>query len=179
MRSPVLKYLTGGDRRSIGGAERAARLVTAQPSLFKDLLIEMFSNDLLVCMRAADAVEKVTRRRPHLLQRHKEELLVLAEETAQKELQWHLAQMLPRLELTAKERRRAAVAMEKYLESESSIVRACALQALYELSGSSPGLRARAEKLLLDASRTGTPAMRARARKLLVLLRHQRRVGGT
>jgi hypothetical protein len=174
MRSSVLKYLVGGDRRSIGGAERAVRLVTARPSLFKDLLIEMWSTDLLVCMRAADAVEKVTRRQPHLLQPHKEELLALAEETAQQEMQWHLAQMLPRLELTAKEQRRAARIMAKYLESESSIVKTCALQALVELSGNSAGLRARAEKLLLDASRKGTPAMRARARKLLALLRHQR-----
>jgi hypothetical protein len=51
-------------------------------------------------MRAADAVEKVTRQRPDLLQPWKKPILEQLSVLPEKELRWHIAQLIPRLTLT-------------------------------------------------------------------------------
>jgi hypothetical protein len=118
-------------------------------------------------MRAADAAEKVSTEKPDLLVRYKTQLLGLLAETEQIELRWHLAQMIPRLNLTAAERKRAATALRQYLDDRSSIVRAWSLNALAELAHEDDALRSETKQLLEEASRSGTAAMKARARKLL------------
>jgi hypothetical protein len=118
-------------------------------------------------MRAADAAEKVSAKKPRLLDRHKRELLGLLAEAEQIELRWHLALMIPRLPLTAPERRRAARALERYLEDRSSIVKTCALEGLADLARTDAALCPDVKQLLQNARRQGTPAMKARARKLL------------
>jgi hypothetical protein len=122
-------------------------------------------------MRAADAAEKVSAKKPRLLDRHKAELLGLLAEADQIELRWHLALMIPRLPLTAPERRRAARTFERYLEDRSSIVKTCALEGLADLARTGAALCPDVKQLLDNARRRGTPAMKARARKLLAQFR--------
>src|ERR1700722_20716643 len=74
--------------------------------------------------------EKVSAKKPRLRDRRKAELLCLLAGAEQIELRWHLALMIPRLPLTAREGRRAAGALECYLEDPSSIVKTCALEGL-------------------------------------------------
>jgi hypothetical protein len=159
--------LSGGDRRSIGRSEAAVKLVLQQPRRFGELMECLSSEDPVLRMRAADAAEKVSAQKPRLLDRHKAELLGLLAEAEQIELRWHLAQMIPRLPLTAAERQRAREALEGYLEDRSSIVKACALEGLADLQRTDAALRPDVKQLLGNAARRGTPAMKARARKLL------------
>jgi hypothetical protein len=166
----ILKLLQGEDRRTIGRADEVARLVSRNPRFFPKLVVGLWSEDSLIRMRAADAVEKVTRSMPRLLRSHKKELLGLMAETDQQELRWHLALMVPRLSLTAKERHYAVQVLEGYLEDHSSIVRTFALQGLADLARQEPSLRAGVVDLLRDSVRSGTPAMKARSRKLLARL---------
>ncbi|HXX01050.1 MAG TPA: hypothetical protein VEJ00_07545, partial [Candidatus Acidoferrales bacterium] len=100
---------------------------------FEELIECLWSDDPIVCMRAADAAEKISVRKPALLAAFKAELLGLADETTQAELRWHLALMLPRLRLTSRERARATLRLQDYLNDRSSIVKTCALQGLAEL----------------------------------------------
>jgi hypothetical protein len=79
-------------------------------------------------MRTADAVEKVTRKKPELLTPYKKELLGLIAEAEEAELRWHLAAMVPRLPFNSKERQRVASTLELYLADCSSIVKTFALQ---------------------------------------------------
>ncbi len=123
-------------------------------------------------MRAADAAEKVSAVRPELLKPHKVELLGLLVETEQIELRWHLAQIVPRLQLNEVEIRRAAETLQHYLQDRSSIVRTFALQGLADISQNHAALRKRVRELLEESARTGTAAMKARARKLLRELRN-------
>jgi hypothetical protein len=118
-------------------------------------------------MRAADAAEKVTFTRPELLQPYKRELLGLLAESEQIELRWHLALMVPRLELNATERQRAAKTLWRYLDDRSSIVKTFALQGLAELAKQDPSLRETVKQTLEVSLQTGTAAMKVRARKLL------------
>jgi hypothetical protein len=163
----ILARLTGGDRRSIGRADEVAAIVSRDLALFPELMTGLWSRDPLVRMRAADAAEKVSRKNPELLEPYKAELMGLMAEAPQQELRWHLAAMVPRLSLNAKERERAADTFETYLEDRSSIVKTFALQGLADLAKTDPNLRLSVIEILREAERSGTPAMRARSRKLL------------
>ena len=163
----LLKTLGGGDRRSIGRSNEVAELVFKRPVLFAQLIHGMCAADPLVRMRAADAAEKVSRKQPDLLRSFKGQLVRLLEEAQEQELRWHLAQMVPRLPLTSKERSRAATLLRSYLQDTSSIVKTCAMQALADLATRDESLRRETRALLRDAARNGTAAMKARARKLL------------
>lgn len=168
MKSAAIRdFLAGGDRRSIGKSNALVAKVGKHPELPPELLHEMWNADPMIAMRAADALEKITRKRPEVLQRFKKELLGLAEETRQQELRWHLAAMLPRLQLSSAERRRVMETLTRYLEDKSSIVKTFALQGMFDLSVQDSELRSQVEELLTVAVSTGTAAMRARARKLL------------
>ena len=141
--------------------------VLRQPQLFSELLQCLWNDDAVVRMRAADAAEKISLEKPELLQPFKAEILGLADESQQQEVQWHLALMIPRLQLTVLERRRATRRLKVYLEGRSSIVKTHALQGLLGLAGEDQEMRTEALQILEEASRNGTAAMKARVRKLL------------
>jgi len=169
-RKNILALLEGGDRRSIGRADEVAEMVAADPALFPALIAGLWSTDELVRMRAADANEKVTRKRREFLHPYKKELLGLMAETQQQELRWHLAVIVPRLMLTARERQSAMDSLTGYLKDRSSIVKTFALQGMADLAEGQPELRSAVIDILREATRKGTPAMKARSRKLLIQL---------
>jgi hypothetical protein len=169
-RKNILTLLEGGDRRSIGRADQVAAMVSSDPKLFPALIAGLWSEDPLVRMRSADAVEKFTRKHRELLQPFKKELLGLMTETQEQEVRWHLAAMVPRLAMNTRERQAAIASLSLYLKDRSSIVKTFALQGLAELSQDEPNLRPRVIETLREATRNGTPAMKARSRKLLLQL---------
>jgi len=171
-RKDILALLRGGDRRTIGRSDEVAAMVCNDPKLFPELIAGLWSTDSLVRMRSADAAEKVTRMHRELLKPYKKELLGLMSEAGEQELRWHLAAMVPRLPLNARERGLAISLLKSYLEDRSSIVKTFALQGLADLAQDDPGIRPGVIEILREAARSGTPAMKARGRKLLLRLRH-------
>lgn len=167
----IAAMLEGTDRRAIGRANKVARLVLENPRRFRELIKSLWDENPVLRSRAADAAEKVSAKKPLLLDCHKSEFLGLLAETEQIELRWHLAAMVPRHRLTPAERHRAAAALVRYLEDRSSIVKTCALQGLADLTRNDPSLRRQAVELDVHAERSGTAAMKARSRKLLERLR--------
>jgi HEAT repeat protein len=174
--SELLHLLEGPDRRSLGWTPTVVRRVLRDPALIAVLVRGLQVPDPLVRMRAADALEKVSRRLPARLARFAPALLRLTGISAQPEVQWHLAQILPRLSLSPADRRRARRLIGRYLRSDSSIVRTMALEAAFRLAPDTPSGRASARRQLETAARAGTPAMRARAR---LLLREAARAAGS
>jgi hypothetical protein len=173
--SHILEKLRGGDRRSIGRSHEVVKNVLRTPALLPDLFEGISDADPLVRLRAADAVEKATRAHPEWLQRWKRRLFSIASTATEKEVRWHVVQMLPRLRMTPRERRRVARILIGYLADESSIVKACSMQALVEFSALDARLRAQITPLIERLTRVGTPAMRARGRKLLKDLQNPKR----
>lgn len=55
----ILRKLEGGDRRSIGRSEEVVSDVLENPGLFKDLVTGSAVADVIVRMRASDAIEKI------------------------------------------------------------------------------------------------------------------------
>ena len=166
----LLRLLRGGDRRTIGRADKVAAIVSNDFLLFPELIAGLWSEDPLVRMRAADAAEKVTRADPNLLRPYKKELLGLMADATQQELRWHLAAMVPRLPLNPKECKLTVSLLNGYLEDRSSIVKTFALQGLADLAQADAALRPSVVEMLREATRSGTPAMKARSRKLLIRL---------
>lgn len=168
--SRFIQKLRGGDRRSIGRVPEVVREVTKKPELAGELVVSIVSDDPIIRMRAADALEKVSKERPALLSPFKEVLLGAAADSEQKEVRWHLAQMLPRLELSRKELDGVVSVLRGYLSDKSSIVKVCAMQSLVELGTRDRGLLSSLKPVIENAFRHGSPAMRSRGRKLLALL---------
>ncbi len=165
--SGIVRALSGGDRRSIGRANHVVKQVLSDPRRFEELFAGLSSEDPVVRVRAADVVEKCTVLHPEWLAPYKTELLGRLAQSADKEVRWHLAQLLPRLRWTAGERKRVYGLLTGYLDDGSRIVATCALQALVDLTEQAPSWRPAVMRYLQRFAREGTPAMRARARKLL------------
>ena len=75
----ILSWLAGGDLRSDGEASEVAAFVLANPQVFDDLLDGLTISDDVVRGRTADALEKVARSRPDLLNEHLDLLIQVAE----------------------------------------------------------------------------------------------------
>jgi hypothetical protein len=163
----VLKKLAGGDRRSIGRVSEIVAEVLNDSSLFKVVFNGMLSDDPIIRMRSADAVEKITAKHPEYLQPYKEKLIQQVAKSDQQEVRWHAAQMFPRLELSKEEQAVVVEILLNYLDDKSKIVKTFSMQALADFAERDAGLRPQIIKLLEELTRTGSPAMRSRGRKLL------------
>jgi hypothetical protein len=94
-------------------------------------------------------------------------------EINQHEVRWHLLQILPRLSLTADERREWFKRAVQWVQSDRRIVAAEALSALFGLARSDESLRAQAVTIAIQSLDGPSPALRARARKLIKNVGHQ------
>ncbi len=169
----------GKERISVGRADEVAALVLAQSKAFPRLMECLWDEDPGVANRAAHALERVTRSGLSgpmaQLNAWKTSLLGLLLQAGENKLRWHLALILPRLSLTLPECRRAAEALEAWLEDgSSSIVKTMSLQGLADLTGHDPSLLPEVLDLLRIYGRSGTAAMRARSRLLLKQLQKTR-----
>lgn len=164
----------GKGRISVGRAEQVAALVIANPERLSRLMECLWDEDPGVANRAGHALERVTRDSMDvfgpLLAEWKTALLGLLPEVTENKLRWHLALIVPRLELSRPECRRAAGALQAWLEDGSSIVKTMAMQGLVDMTRQDPSLLPEVVDLLRVLSRSGTPAMRARGRLLLMKL---------
>lgn len=160
--------LSGGDRRSIGAADQVASDLEAGTVDVAEIVALLGGeHGPIVAMRAADALEKATRAHPELLIPHRRALLGMLATADQPEVRWHLAQLVPRLELGASAAADTIDVLEGWLEDPSSIVKTNVLQALADLAEQHPGLQGRVASILTSAQDHATPAMRARLRHLL------------
>lgn len=159
------KLLSGGDLRSIGRSKSVIQKINSQDD-FDKLFKFLFHPDRIVVMRAADTIEKITASKAGYLDKHKGKIFELCSHVANKELMWHLAQLLPRLKLDSMEITEARNTLRKWATDKSSsrIVRVNSLQAFYDL----------AEKynyavdnhLINKLEKENIPSIRARIKKI-------------
>lgn len=164
----LLARLAAGDRRTTGAADEVAAEIAHEPKLFAAVFGGLRGGDANLRMRCADALEKATRDNPTLLAPYKAALLGEIAASGQQEVRWHVAQMISRLGMNARERTRAFVTMERYLATaKSAIVRVNALQAIADLGARDASLREAADRHIAEALKDRMPSLRARARKLV------------
>ena len=106
--SPIHDLLSGGDPRTLKNVDAVVKTVLAEPEHLDELIqCVLDSDDEIVRMRAADALEKAGRAQPLLLQTHVSLLLGAMSKIDQPSVQWHVAQMLGRVRLTRRQRSHA------------------------------------------------------------------------
>ncbi|MFI5229103.1 MAG: hypothetical protein ACHQWU_08540 [Gemmatimonadales bacterium] len=165
--SSIEALLSGGDRRSIGRVAEVIAAVRAAPRRLPALIKALGASDGVVALRAADAIEKLSRVDAVRVGRYRATLLTAAAGTADPAIRWNLIQALERLTSGARESARLVRRLEVwYLTDRSAIVRASALDAVVSLAERDARLRAAARRVFDDARRSGSAAVRARARRL-------------
>lgn len=165
--NPVIRKLKEGDLRQKGRSEEVVADVLKEPRLFRHVVVGIVDAEPGVRMRASDATEKIARLRPELLCPYKKEFINLAATIAQKEVRWHLAQILPRLELTKKERQQVFDILVSFLDDDSRIVKTFAMQGLADIAEMDRSYLPRVVKIVEGLMASGIPAIQSRGRKLL------------
>lgn len=145
-------------------------MLSPTPGLFDALFSGLLVDDVLVRTRSADAIEKITVRHPEYLCAYRRKLLDEVARIEQKEVRWHVAQMLPRIRWSRIDQGEVTRTLREYLNDRSSIVKAFAMQALVDMVQQVPGIRQSVERDIRKLTRIGMPAMKARGRRLLARL---------
>ncbi len=166
----IIAKLAGGDRRSIGRVEEVISDILADPSDFAELFQGLSHKDEVIRMRAADAIEKISRQNPEFIEPFKAEFMYEISQIEQQEVRWHWAQIVPRLQLKREERQQVVDVLISFLDDPSKIVNTFAMQSLADLTLEDPDLRPTVLPILEKKTASGSPAMKSRGRKLLRLL---------
>jgi len=159
--------LLGGDLRSIGVMDKLIPNIKTQ-SDFDALFEYLHSDDRLLVMRAADAVEKITIKHPEFLQNHKRGVIEFFETAEDKEFKWHLAQLVPRLPLSAKELKMVWNKLTVWATDKkgSKIVRVNSIQTLFDLSENYRYLKKDFRSVVQTVEKENVPSINARIGKL-------------
>lgn len=157
------KLLTGGDLRSAGKVNSVINKIYSQKS-FDALFTFLFHKDRIRVMRAADAIEKITRGNPHYLSGHKREIIDLCNSASDKELKWHLALLLPRLYLQDKEFKKAWQTLTAWVKdrSNSRIVRVNSIQGLFEMKKQNRNMEQDFNRIVVQLQKENIPSIKAR-----------------
>ncbi len=169
---PIAERLRGGDPRALTNVDTVVELVLAQPKCLPELIAAVVTGgDDIVRMRAADALEKVCRSQPALLQPHVAVLLGDMARIDQPSVQWHVAQMLSEVRLTAAQRAHAARLVRANLDHSGDwIVLNCSLATLAALARQDPALLPPLREHLDRCQRSRYKSLANRARRLLAEL---------
>jgi hypothetical protein len=163
----ILRKLSGGDLRSIGKSNEVVSNVLKKPGLFKLVVEGIRDPDPIIRMRSADVVEKVSRKNPEYLQPYKEEILHDLSQIDQKEVKWHIAQMISYLDLTETERSKAFSILERYTKSNSAIVVVFSVESLAKLALKDDRFKKRVIKIIKKLKKSGKPSVTKKTEKVL------------
>jgi hypothetical protein len=165
----LLSLLSEGDLRTIGNNKLIISKIHSQDE-FDELFNYMFHKNRMVVMRTADAIEKITRKNPSFLTKHKKDIITLATVDNDKELKWHLAQLVIRLTLSKKEIDTIWNMLYNWAidNQESKIVRVNCIESLFHLANLHPFYKLRFEELLSHLKSSGVPSILARIKKISI-----------
>ena len=168
MTEQLVTLLSGGDLRSLGSTSQIVKETHSQQA-FDDLFDLVFHKEAVIAMRASDAIDKISAKRPQFLKSHKNALLSLLLHAENIEIKWHVALLVSRLKLTKSELKLTWAKLKSWAldKNESRIVRVNSIQALFDLLKQANSV-APAELLHLveQVSREDIPSVKARLKRL-------------
>lgn len=122
--------LSGGDLRSEGDSDKVAQLIIDNNKLIHDLKMGLKHNDKLIRGRVCMTMEIISRTHPELINDLTQDLINLASKDTTPQIRWHIAEIIPNINLSLKEKNDFLKIMFKYLDDNSKIVKYCAIQAI-------------------------------------------------
>ena len=164
----LLLKLKSGDLRSIGKADEVVQDILNDPSLFKEVFEGMLNKDPVIRMRSADAIEKVSAKRPEYLRPFKSKLINQISKIEQQEVRWHVAQMFSYIKINKTERDKIIKILLSYIVTdESKIVKTFSMQTLADLAEKDEQIKPKIINLIKGMIKNGSPAIISRGKKLL------------
>lgn len=163
----ILEKLAGGDLRSDGEADNMARRIIEQPDLLPYLMEGFQSNNEIIRMRTAHAVEVVSRQNGDLLETFKAQLIQQAKTDTLPETRWHLAQVFGNLSLSDQETQDVLPILFEFLTTGTTLVRAWAVVGLANIAKSKPFLKAKILKEITTHESDQSQAVRNRVKQAL------------
>lgn len=165
-RESFTTLLLGKDLRTINKNSIVVQSVHDQHT-FDELFGLVFHHERPLVMRAVDAVEKITSKHPEFLTPHKQQLLRVLKGADHKELKWHIAQLVTRLDLTADELNDIWNMLAYWClnKNERKIVRVNALQGLFDLSRGNQLLKEEFAGIIAVMEHEMIPSIQARIKK--------------
>jgi HEAT repeat protein len=100
--------MVGGHANSLGRAGEVVEEVLVNPSRLDELYSCISDDDAWVRMRAIDAFEKVIRKHPEWANPYLEDMLTRLTTSDQASIQWHLAELFMRVDLSGRQQKQAA-----------------------------------------------------------------------
>lgn len=98
MKNDLKKYLQGEDFKSIADVDHLIPLINTQ-NKFDKLYPYLFTDNRLIVMRAADAIEKITKKKyPFYLHSYNAKIIELLSTVREKVLKWPVALMASRMD---------------------------------------------------------------------------------
>jgi hypothetical protein len=161
-----LKRLTLGFWASKEELEQLAEEALLKAKRIQMLMELIFHEEPQAQAQAARVISRIADRQPSSLQAYKNLLIQDVTPIEHWIVRVSFCKVIPKLKLTAQEVNLVVKILLDYLNDESSVVKTCAMQALFELTLIDPELRDEIMPLLELLTHTGTPAMRARGRIL-------------
>ena len=163
----ILEKLAGGDLRSDGEADKVARRVIEQPDLLPYLMEGFQSDNEIIRMRTAHAVEVVSRQNGDLLETFKARLIEQAKTDTLPETRWHLAQVFGNLSLSDRETQDVLPILFDFLKTGTTLVRAWTVVGLGNIAKLNPGFQAGILQKVSDYQADQSPAVRNRVKQVL------------
>lgn len=169
-KNQILTWLSGGDLRSDGMANEAARVVLDNPAIIDDLVAGLSESDDVIRARTADALEKVAREMPDLLKVHLQQLIDLAGTEQVPAVKMHLAMIFGHLAVYEEMLEQLILVLYYLLEDESVFTRSWAIASLCIIGRKYPIENQRILNKLSQLQSDPSVAIRSRIAKAVVLL---------
>lgn len=169
--SDLAGWLSGGDVRSDGLSDQAARFVLEHPVHYLDLIDALNNEDGVVRGRAADALEKVARSRPSLLVQDLEHLFERGKDDPVVSVRMHLAMAYGHIAAIETLRPRLSLELRRMLEMEHRpFVLSWAIASLAILGSLEGAYHDQAVTAISRLRQNPSIAVRTRVEKALVVL---------
>ncbi|HET7373046.1 MAG TPA: hypothetical protein VFJ20_06650 [Gemmatimonadaceae bacterium] len=162
--------LSGGDRRSIAGSNRARALIEREPVRIGELAGLTRDDDLLVSLRALDLLEKFAHDHPEWVEPYKKIFIGPLSSSDKWEVRLQIVRALPLFRWTPAQTKRVEAILIDNVSFPQLFVRAWALDGLATLAKHQPRLVPRVRRYLNEFERSPSKALRARARTIAARL---------
>jgi hypothetical protein len=162
----IRPFLTGGDRRSIAGSNRARQSIERDPRLVADLASLTADDNWLVAQRALDLLEKLAHDHPEWVAPHKKVFIGPLAESDKWEIRLQIVRALPLFHWTAAQGRRVEEILRDNVTFPQTFVRAWALDSLATFAKRRPRLVPIVLKRVREFERSPSRALQARAKHI-------------
>jgi hypothetical protein len=159
--------LSGGARSSVGEADRVIQALLKDPGGLDEIYRLFLDEDPVVAMRASYVAMRVAERTPQSVAPYRDEVLANLELFTQKEVRWHVPQLLVHVDLSSGQRKRAYEVVMEWAETDKSkIVGYYSLQAAADFAEADQALREDFVPRVRKAYTNGSPSVKSRCRKI-------------